>query len=97
MGSVTKYLRADPQVYEAIRAYLDDKWGYPNPAVKTESCLPPVGELPSKNGLVHICLSSEYLEYADAAELLEDMFRNGDIVEITEQEYESLFQNEDLP
>ena len=87
-----RWFRSTPAVYEAIRSQLDAAWGYPNAETKTETAIPPAGELPiDSQGRVYLAISSEYCGYILPSEMLPQLLASGAVEEISEAEYFATF------
>jgi hypothetical protein len=87
-----KYFRSLAATYINICAMLDAAYGYPNAETKTERTLPLVSELPADSaGRVYLVMSSRECEYEVPSQILPDLLANGDVEEITAEEYMGVF------
>lgn len=79
----TRYFRATRSVYEAVRAQLDEAWGYPNADTKTQTAIPPADASPTDSlGRVYLVIQADYCEYVLPAELLPALIGSGQVEEI---------------
>lgn len=86
-----RYFRSTAAVYEAIRSKLDAAWGYPNAETKTETAIPPAGNLPKDaEGRVYLVVSAEYCDYILPSEMLPQLLASGAVEEIDEATYRAI-------
>lgn len=91
-----RFLKASPEVYEAMRAQVDASWGYPTE--HTQTSIPPAAEQnKDSDGDCIIGVKSEWCEWEPVATLLPQMIAAGQIEEITEVEYWAALPQPDLP
>lgn len=87
-----RYFRSTPAVYEQVRATLDAAWGYPNAETKTQTAIPPVGNLLSDNqGRVYLAISAAYCDYILPSEMLPQLLASGAVEEVTAEQYAAVF------
>lgn len=83
--------RSTPAVYESIRAALDAAYGYPNAETKTETAIPPAGELPRDDvGRVYLAVSDDQCDYILPAQLIGELVASGAVEEVSETQYFSV-------
>jgi hypothetical protein len=86
-----RYFRSTPAIYEQARGTLDAAWGYPNAETKTETAIPPVGDLPTDGqGRVYLAISAAYCDYILPSEMLPQLLASGAVEEVTAAVYEAL-------
>lgn len=81
-----RFLKAAPDVYEAMRAQVDAAWGYPTQ--HTQTSIPPAAEQhKAADGECIMGVKAEWCEWEPVATLLPQMIAAGQVEEITEDEY----------
>lgn len=83
-----RHFRATAETYAAICASMDQAYGYPNAATKTERALPLASSLRSDlSGRVYLAASQEQCDYMWPAQMLPQLIGAGAIEEVTEADY----------
>lgn len=85
-----RYFRSTPAIYEQARSTLDAAWGYPNAETKTETAIPPVGDLPTDGqGRVYLAISAAYCDYILPSEMLPQLLASGAVEEVDAATYQA--------
>lgn len=86
-----RYFRSTPTIYEQARSTLDAAWGYPNAETKTETAIPPVGDLPTDGqGRVYLAISAAYCDYILPSEMLPELLASGAVEEVDAATYQAV-------
>lgn len=74
--------------YENVRATLDAAWGLPNAETKTVTCVDPANVAPrDAQARIVLAVPDEFCAFTVAVDLLPQMLTNGDVSEITAEQY----------
>lgn len=90
-----RYFRceAGDEAYEQARLALDDAWGHPNAATRTQTCIDPASCAPrDAEGRIVLAANDEFCTYPAAEQMLAYMTEQGAVTEINAAEYASAVQ-----
>lgn len=84
-----RYFRtADTDLYEQVRLGLDAAWGHPSGG--TVTCIDPAAVAPrDAQGRILLAVKPEFTEFSAAAAIMPDLLASGQVVEISEAEYQA--------
>lgn len=89
---VNRYFRSSIEIYNNICNILDEAYNYPNSNTKTQRTLPLVETLQKdQTNKVYLVVGSEYCDYILPSQILIEYIANGNIEEITEDQYKTIF------
>jgi hypothetical protein len=94
---MNRFFKTTPQVYEAVRANLDQLYGHPfysdpeNPTVATtETCMPTASQAPTDGeGFVYVGLIEADAQRPEIAASIVELLASSAIQEVTEEEYQA--------
>lgn len=88
-----RYFRAESaEVYEAVRANLDDAYGYPSEATKTLTAICPASDAPTdSSGRVYMIASEVECEFPAVASLLPQLLGSGLAEEVDSEQFAEAF------
>jgi hypothetical protein len=94
-----RYFRTpDANTYEAIRADLDQAYGYPNAATKTVTAIAPSDvAVTDLDGRKYMAASEAECEYPAISDRLPALLASGAVTEITEAQYRSALPESPSP
>ena len=83
-----RHFRATVDTYLVICASMDQAYGYPNAATKTERALPVPSSLPvDSSGRLYLAVSKEQCGFLWPSQMLPQLIGSGAIEEVTEVAY----------
>ena len=89
---MNRIFRASDATVEAVRAALDQAWGYPNAETLTQTSMLPAAECPhDSQGRCYVTVSAAYCEYEAVAAMLPALIASGQVEEITPEEFAAVF------
>ena len=86
----TRYFSAAEEAYQYVASQLDEAYGYPNEATRTQRALPPFADLPQYGGRGYLAIDAAYCEFNLPSQMLPQLLASGQVDEITERDYLSV-------
>lgn len=95
---MNRIFRSADATVDAVRAALDEAWGYPNPETLTQTSLQPAADWPhDSQGRCYVTVSAAYCDYEAVAAMLPQLIASGQVEEITPEEYQAVFPPVERP